>query len=256
IPWDNARIESNPEGVASRSPGLPSAASLGQRKNRIQPRRGCVPQPRVAVRGYPGTTQESNPTPKGLRPTAQGCCPRLPWDNARIESNPEGVASHSPRGCRPRLPWDNARIESNPEGVASHSPGLPSAATLGQRKNRIQPRRGCVPQPRVAVRGYPGTTQESNPTPKGLRPTAQGCSPRLPWDNARIESNPEGVASRSPGLQSAATLGQRKNRIQPRRGCVPQPRVAVRGYPETTQESNPTRRGCRSQPQGCRPRLP
>src|SRR5262249_24378787 len=117
IPWDNARIESNPEGVASHSPGLPSAATLGQRKNRIQPRGGCVPQPRVAVRGYPGTTQESNPTPKG---------------------------------------------------VASHSPGLPSAATLGQRKNRIQPRWGCVPQPRVAVRGYPGTTQESNPTPLGL----------------------------------------------------------------------------------------
>src|SRR5262249_34492322 len=133
----------NPEGVASHSPGLPSAATLGQRKNRIQPR-------------------------KGLRPTAQGCRPRLPWDNARIESNPE---------------------------------------------------RGCVPQPRVAVRGYPGTTQESNPTPKGLRPTAQGCRPRLPWDNARIESNPEGVASHSPGLPSAATLGQRKNRIQPRRGC-------------------------------------
>src|SRR5262249_31263151 len=139
VGWDSGRIESNAEGVASRSPGLPSAATLGQRKNRIQPRRGCVPQPRVAVRGYPGTTQESNPTPKGLRPTAQG----------------------------------------------------------------------------VAVRGYPGTTQESNPTPKGLRPTAQGCRPRLPWDNARIESNPEGVASRSPGLLSAATLRQRKNPIQP-----------------------------------------
>src|SRR5262249_32120028 len=113
------------------------------------------------------------------------------------------------------IPWDNARLSPNPEGVASHSPGLPSAATLGQRKNRIQPRRGCVPQPRVAVRGYPGTTQESNPTPKGLRPAAQGCRPRLPWDNARIKPNPEGVASRSPGLLSAATLRQRKNPIQP-----------------------------------------
>src|SRR5262249_45200448 len=116
---------------------LPSAATLGQRKNRIQPR-------------------------KGLRPTAQGCRPRLPWDNARIESNPE---------------------------------------------------RGCVPQPRVAVRGYPGTTQESNPTPKGLRPTAQGCRPRLPWDNARIESNPEGVAEDVQALCGLRRL------LQPRWGC-------------------------------------
>src|SRR5262249_3370875 len=215
VGWDSGRIESNAEGVASRSPGLPSAATLGQRKNRIQPRRGCVPQPRVAVRGYPGTTQESNPTPKGLRPTAQGVAVRgYPGTTQESNPTPKGLRPTA-QGCRPRLPWDNARIESNPEGDASHSPGLPSAATLGQGKNRIQPRRGCVPQPRVAVRGYPGTTQESNPTPKGLRPAAQGCSPRLHWDNARIESNPEGVASRSPGLLSAATLRQRKNRIQP-----------------------------------------
>src|SRR5262249_49910368 len=120
--------------------------------------------------------------------------------------------------------------ESNPtpKGVASHSPGLPSAATLGQRKNRIQPRRGCVPQPRVAVRGYPGTTQESNPTPKGLRPTAQRCRPRLPWDNARIESNAEGVAEDVQALCGLRRL------LQPRWGCFifdHPPGVAADGNP-------------------------
>src|SRR5262249_36528687 len=61
------------------------------------------------------------------------------------------------QGCRLRLPWV-------------------------RRFMFLQPRRGCIVQPRVAVCGYPGYD--------GL------CS-----------SNPEGVASSSPGLPSAATLG-------------------------------------------------
>src|SRR5262249_45200447 len=153
-----------PEGVASHSPGLPSAATLGQRKNRIQPR-------------------------KGLRPTAQGCRPRLPWDNARIESNPERGCVPQPRVAVRGYPGTTQESNPTPKGVASHSPGLPSAATLGQRKNRIQPRRGCVPQPRVAVRGYPGTTQESNPTPKGLQ---KMCRPSVGFD---AFCNPVGVVS-------------------------------------------------------------
>src|SRR5262249_52860429 len=138
-PWVNRIKVSNPEGVASCSPGLPSAATLGKSKQGFQPRRGCVVQP---------------------------------------------------QGCRPRLPWVNRNKVSNPEGVASCSP-------------------------RVAVRGYPGKIETRFPTLKGLRRAAQGCRPRLPWVNRNKVSNPEGVASCSPGLPSAATLGKSKQGFQP-----------------------------------------
>jgi len=78
----------NPEGVASRSPGLPSTATLGNRGLEYQPRRGCVrvsladlvvcigdatpsglrsigvTKPRVAADGNPGL---HDATPSGLR---------------------------------------------------------------------------------------------------------------------------------------------------------------------------------------------
>src|SRR5258705_3505766 len=157
-------------------------------------------------------------TPTGLRPPAQGCRTRLPWDpdNERYLRNPNGVASHSPR-----LPYSatlgTAKMSDgirNPNGVASPSPRLPYSATLGSRQRAIssQPQRGCVPQPKVAVLGYPGnrenerwhsqpqrgcvpqpkvavlgylgipTTSDIFATPTGLRPTAQGCRTRLPWE--------------------------------------------------------------------------
>src|SRR5262249_8617423 len=65
-------------------------------------------------------------------------------------------------------------------------------------------------------------------TPKGLRRPAQGCRPRLPWGQAVSVSNPEGVASSSPGLPSAATLGPGGFGFQPRRGCVLIPTDSVR----------------------------
>src|SRR5262249_40215811 len=145
-------------------------------------------------------------------------------------TTPKGLRRPA-QGCRPRLPWVNGDKISNPEGVASSSPGLPSAATLGKWRQDFQPRRGCVVQPRVAVRGYPGKMETRFPTPKGLRRPAQGCRPRLPWENGDKISNPEGVASSSPGLPSAATLGKWRQDFQPRRGCVVQPRVAADGNP-------------------------
>src|SRR5262249_25933885 len=151
----------------------------------VQPRSGCVVEPRVAVRGYPGVKMikavqprrgcvveprvgrprlpwgqddQSRPTPKGLRRRAQGCRPRLPWgQDDQSRPTPKGLRRPA-QGCRPRLPWVKL-VKS------------------------LEPRRGCVVQPRVAVRGYPGSS----------------------WSNLW---NPEGVASSSPGLPSAATLGQ------------------------------------------------
>src|SRR5262249_59134220 len=65
------------------------------------------------------------------------------------------------------------------------------------------------------------------PTLKGLRRAAQGCRLGLPWENGDKISNPEGVASSSPGLPSAATLGKWRQDFQPRRGRVEQPTAAV-----------------------------
>src|SRR5262249_7327076 len=113
------------------------------------------------------------PTPKGLRRPAQG--------------------------CRPRLPWENGDKISNPEGVASSSPGLPSAATLGKWRQDFQPRRGCGVQPRIAVCGSAGKMDTRCLASKGLRRPAQGCRPRLPWENGDKISSPEVVASSSPG---------------------------------------------------------
>src|SRR5262249_38291240 len=53
----------------------------------------------------------------------------------------------------------------------------------------------------------------------GLRRPAQGCRPRLPWVSPQRVPNPEGVASSSPALPSAATLGKAAKGPQPRRGC-------------------------------------
>src|SRR6185436_20981258 len=95
-------------------------------------------------------------TPTGLRPTAQGCCTRLPWGERA------------------------AMIRHNPNGVASHSPGLLYSATLGKTRcnHSSQPQRGCVPQPRVAVLSYPGedAVQSFVTTPTGLRHNEQHCN--------------------------------------------------------------------------------
>src|SRR5262249_11561028 len=175
-----------------------------------QPRRGCVAQPRVAVRGYPwGTTPNISPTPKGLRRPAQGCRPRLPLGyDAKYLANPEGVASPSPGlPSASTLGGTTPYISPTPKGLRRPAQGCrPALPGVGRQIFR-QPRRGCVARPRVAVRGYPwGTTPNISPTPKGLRRPAQGCRPRLPWVGRQISR-------------------------QPRRGCVARPRVAVRGYP-------------------------
>src|SRR6185436_17918098 len=175
-------------------------------------------------------------TPTGLRPTAQGCCTRLPWGERA------------------------AMIRHNPNGVASHSPGLLYSATLGKTRcnHSSQPQRGCVPQPRVAVLSYPGedAVQSFVTTPTGLRPTAQGCCTQLPWGTlAMIHCNPNGVASHSPGLLYSATLGGTRgdDSSQPQRGCVPQPRVAVLSYPgeDAVQSFVTTPTGLRHNEQHC-----
>jgi hypothetical protein len=74
----------------------------------------------------------------------------------------------------------NAVGGSNRNAVASSSPGLPSAATLGNVGSESpQPQRGCVLQPRVAVRGYPGKRAGASPQPQRgcvLQPGAPYCA--------------------------------------------------------------------------------
>src|SRR6185295_3123389 len=112
-----------------------------------QSQRDCVPQPKVAVLGYLGNlAPRLAPTPTGLRPTAQGCRTRLPWE---------------PRTA----------MSPNPNGIASHSPRLPYSATLGTSDRDLhQSQRDCVPQPKVAVLGYLGNlVPRLAPIPTGLR---------------------------------------------------------------------------------------
>src|SRR4030095_12094847 len=53
----------------------------------------------------------------------------------------------------------------------------------------------------------------STATAKRLRPPAQGCRPRLPWETgANVTCNRNAVASSSPGLPSAATLGKARQK--------------------------------------------
>src|SRR5262249_30660779 len=105
----------NPEGVASSSPGLPSAATLGQARKRVptpkglrRPAQGCRPRlPWVSPKGFP--------TPKGLRRPAQGCRPRLPWVSPKGFPTPKGLRRPA-RGCRPRLPWVSPKGFPTPRG--------------------------------------------------------------------------------------------------------------------------------------------
>src|SRR5262249_20943636 len=65
----------------------------------------------------------------------------------------------------------------------------------------------------------------------GLRRPAQGCRPRLPWVSPQRVPNPEGVASSSPALPNAATLGKAAKGPQPRRGCGRAARFRIRTQP-------------------------
>jgi hypothetical protein len=90
--------------------------------------------------------------------------------------------------------------------------GASPTGLLMEKMNRgrgMQPQRGCILQPRVAVLGYPGWTSAgvnqhySDATPTGLHPPAQGCRTRLPWVEQRrsepslVRRNPNGVASQT-----------------------------------------------------------
>src|SRR6185436_4675458 len=177
-----------------------------------QSQRDCVPQLKVAVLGYLGNlAPRLAPIPTGLRPTAQGCRTRLPWEpRAAISPIPTGLRPTA-QGCRTRLPWEpRAAISPNPNGIVPHSPRLPYSATLGTSYLDLhQSQRDCVPQPKVAVLGYLGNlVPRLAPIPTGLRSTAQGCRTRLPWEpRAAISPNPNGIASHSPRLTYSATLG-------------------------------------------------
>src|SRR5260370_16914248 len=90
----------NPNGVVSQSPRLLYSITLGTPAPRqSQPKGGCVPEPKVAVLSYLGSTGAATvSTPTGLCPRAQGCCTQLPWDHRRRSSlNPTGLVSHTPR---------------------------------------------------------------------------------------------------------------------------------------------------------------
>src|SRR4029453_330960 len=150
----------------------------------------------------------SSPTPTGLRPKAQGCGTPLPWDWRRRVHQPQRGCVPKPRVAVLRYPGIGGVEFTNPNGVASQSPGLRYSATLGM-------------------------AAPSSPTPTGLRPKAQGCGTplpckwrppvhqpqrgcvpkprvavlRYPWNGGPELTNPEGVASQSPGLRYSATLG-------------------------------------------------
>ena len=93
------------------------------------------------------------PTPKGLRPKAQGCCTQLPWEPNRAEA---ALIQPTPKGLRP-----------------CH---INSAAAFVVHRPRTQPLRGWGQRvdgglfsrsPRVAAYSNPGLWDA---TPSGLRP--------------------------------------------------------------------------------------
>ncbi|HMG36119.1 MAG TPA: hypothetical protein VKM94_19440, partial [Blastocatellia bacterium] len=67
-----------------------------------------------------------------------------------------------------------------------------------------------VVQPRVAVRGYPGSSPQKGPNPEGVASSSPGLPSAATLGKPKRVPNPEGVASSSPGLPSAATLGKPK----------------------------------------------
>src|SRR5258705_430657 len=130
------------------------------------------PSPRLPYSATLGTREDIAcecviATPTGLRPSAQGCRTRLPW-GTRGERRP-------------------TMCDRNPNGVASPSPRLPYSATLGTRRTSACE---CL----IA-------------TPTGLRPSAQGCRTRLPWERGErrptmFDRSPNGVACENSRLPS------------------------------------------------------
>ena len=94
-----------------------------------------------------------------------------------------------------------------------------SVAKWKQKLIQSQPQRGCIPQPRVAVLGYPGGISAgvdhhySRATPTGLHPPAQDCRTRLPWGDQRksepslFTRNPNVIASQPHNCDTRPYLG-------------------------------------------------
>ncbi len=113
------------------------------------------------------------------------------------------------RGDEPRHPILQKALENQPLWhLGSPAPkGLyPSAQGNHPGHLHSLPRRGCIPQPRVAS-AHPGRACcPWEPTPKGLHTSAQGRA-RAPWatcgapweDGPHARPNPEGVVYQSPG---------------------------------------------------------
>jgi hypothetical protein len=122
----NAVGGSNRNAVASSSPGLPSAATLGYvGSESLQPQRGCVIQPRVAVRGYPGKRAGASPQPQ------RGCVlqPGAPYCATLEEMNGlTRIRIHREGGPQPRCGCKDARLV--PRVAADGNPGLDDTTAL------------------------------------------------------------------------------------------------------------------------------
>ena len=158
----------NPNGVAADSPGLPYAATLGERDARTWPNpNGVAPDsPGLPYSATLGIPKRDVATPTGLRLTAQGCRTRLPWGSPMRGRGPTPTGLRlTAQGCRTRLPWGGGfGTWPNPNGVAADSPGLPYSATLGERDARTWP------------------------NPNGVAPDSQGCRTRLLREFAPVQS--------------------------------------------------------------------
>src|SRR5262249_12471308 len=65
LPWDPRSENPTPKGLQIKSPGLPSAATLGPAIRESNPEGVADQKPRVAVRGYPGT-RDQRIQPRGV----------------------------------------------------------------------------------------------------------------------------------------------------------------------------------------------
>src|SRR5262249_37622601 len=114
----------NPEGVASSSPGLPSAATLGQIGQFPATLKGLRPKSRIA---WPSATPSGLGKPTALYP-GEPRTATLGWTTQPLQG--WGSLRRFTQGSRRRQPWAGRR---NPFGVGETYGALPRIAADGNR---------------------------------------------------------------------------------------------------------------------------
>src|SRR6185295_12101140 len=140
-------------------------------------------------------------TPTGVRPTAQGCRTRLPWEiRIAMGPNPNGVAAAFGR-MNNEMRWGlcTRDPDRNPFGVGRSRdyPGLPYSATLGKPdRDGAQPQRGC---------GCVWKDEQRNAL--GVVHARPGPQPLWGWQISRL---PRVAEYGNPGLRDATTSWLKK----------------------------------------------